>query len=57
LEKIDEISNKLNLIKAYKLQNFEDIEKYNIKLYDKLDKKLVEKSENKLGLLATEDIL
>ncbi len=57
LEKIDEISNKLNLIKAYKSQKFEDIEKYNIKLYWKLEEKFVEKSENKLGLLITEDIL
>nr|MDD3719765.1 DUF1704 domain-containing protein [Candidatus Gracilibacteria bacterium] len=56
-EKIEEISNRLNLIKAYKEQNFVDIEKYNIKLFGKLDDKLVKKAVTKLGLLANDNVL
>ncbi len=56
-EKLDEISNRLNLIKAYKLQNFEDIAKFNTRLFKPFDENLIKKAETKLLSLANENVL
>ncbi|MDD5769678.1 MAG: DUF1704 domain-containing protein [Candidatus Gracilibacteria bacterium] len=57
LEKIEEIANKLELLQAYKTKNFENIDKYNKKLFGEISKNLFEESEKKLGILANYDVL
>jgi hypothetical protein len=48
LEKIDELSNRLLLIKAYKEQDFKDIELYNEKLFGAFDDESLRISKEKL---------
>lgn len=56
-DKIEEISNRIALIKAYTTQNFEDIEKYNTRLFGKIDEELLKKAETKLLFLANDNVL
>lgn len=55
--KLEEIQDRLELIKAYKLQNFDNILKYNTKLFWKFDEKLLIESETKLLILSNEWLL
>jgi hypothetical protein len=48
LEKIDELTNRLLLIKAYKEQNFKDIETYNEKLFGAFDDNASKISKEKI---------
>lgn len=47
-EKIQEVIIKNNLIRAYKAQNFDDIEQYNIELFDQFDENLLSLSREKI---------
>lgn len=47
-DKIEELSNKLNLLKSYKKQDFESISKYNLLLYWQFDDELLSLSKIKL---------
>lgn len=57
LAKLEEIQDRLELIKAYKSQNFDNILKYNTKLFHKFDEKLLIESEKKLLILSNEWLL
>jgi len=48
VDKLDELSKRLNLVKSYKKQKYEDIQKYNEILFGKIDKKLVKLSKEKI---------
>ncbi len=52
LEKLLEIENSIDLIEAYKIQNFEKIDKLNKKLYWEVNEKLLEKSKQKIWMIS-----
>ncbi|MBS8121842.1 tyrosine/phenylalanine carboxypeptidase domain-containing protein [Candidatus Vampirococcus lugosii] len=55
-EKIDELLDRLYLIKAYKLQKYGYILEYNEKLFGNFDKKLVEQSKEKIFMEPVQDM-
>lgn len=48
LEKIDELENRVLLIKAYKEQDFENIEKYNYAIFGKFNDELLDIAQEKI---------
>lgn len=57
LDKIEELENKINLIRSYKEQDYSNISKYNEKLFWKTDKSLLDLCENKINFLYDSNIL
>jgi len=47
-EKLNELSNKAKLVRAYKRQDYENIQNYNEKLFDKVDPELVKLSKENI---------